>query len=208
MSDRRYDRLCDIAGPVSRETFERLVRYEAMLRRWNSRINLVGSTTLDNFWDRHIVDSAQLAPLLPIGADYVDLGSGAGLPGVVAALLRSPSRVELVESNRKKAAFLRAVSIELDIGLIVTPERIEKRLAAGPKPEFVGARALANLSALLEMAAPWLSHGTVGLFHKGRDYQGEVQQSLQHWQFDLIEHASRVEPGAAILAVANLRRLN
>lgn len=205
----RYDRLVEVAGPVSRETFEDLVAFESQFQKWSSRINLSAPSTLGDAWERHILDSAQLFKLAPEAPVWVDLGSGGGFPGLVLAFLlreRSGGRINLIESNRKKAAFLQAMTGQFDLPAHVHAKRVEDchDLAA----EIVTARAVAPLSALLGMAAPWLSGGATGLFHKGRDYQSELAESAQRWSFDLIERKSMIDPQGVILEIRNLRRFN
>jgi 16S rRNA (guanine527-N7)-methyltransferase len=211
LSDPEYDALRTVAGPVSRETFERLRAFQVMFQRWSARINLVAPSTLADVWARHILDSAQLLPLGREAARWLDLGSGGGYPGAVVAILladRPAARIDLVESNRKKAAFLSTVLSEIGIRANVHAQRIEAVHGTIAPPEIVTARALAPLSTLLDMAAPWLTAGSRGLFHKGRDFQAEIEETVPRWSFDLVEHSSVTERGAVILEVNNLRRRN
>ncbi|MET0599771.1 MAG: 16S rRNA (guanine(527)-N(7))-methyltransferase RsmG [Mesorhizobium sp.] len=207
MTDGRYRRLCEIAGPVSRETYERLVTFESLFNHWAAKINLVGPSTIDQLWERHILDSAQLLPLSQ-GTRWVDLGSGGGFPGAIIAILvfERGGKVHLVESNRKKAAFLTTAMATLGVNAQVYAMRIGAALKAIGAADVVTARALATLPALLNLAEPWLSGGALGLFHKGRDFRREVEESLQEWSFDLVEHRSVVDPEGVILAVRDLRR--
>jgi 16S rRNA (guanine527-N7)-methyltransferase len=164
---------------------------------------------LQDVWTRHILDSAQLAPLEPAALRWIDLGSGGGFPGAVMAVLlaeRPAARIDLVESNKKKAAFLRTVLGALRVPAVVRNDRIEAATSLVPAPEIVTARALAPLPDLLNLAEPWLANGARGLFHKGRDYRAEVKESLNHWRFDLVEHPSVTEPGAVILEVSRPSR--
>jgi 16S rRNA (guanine527-N7)-methyltransferase len=208
VTDDRYNRLCEIAGPVSRETYGRLVSFESLFRQWTKRINLVASSTVDELWDRHILDSAQLLPLAPGAAHWVDLGSGGGFPGAVLAILMSEhqGKVDLVESNRKKAAFLLTSLGSLGVKATVHATRIEGAFEKIGGADVVTARALAGLPALFGLAEPWLEGGAVGLFHKGRDFRREVEESLHEWRFDLVEHRSAVDPEGVILAVRELSR--
>jgi len=119
---------------------------------------------------------------------------------------RPGTRVDLVESNKKKAAFLKTVLGGLGVQVFVWNERIEAAVGLVPKPEIVTARALASLGDLLKLAEPWLAKGARGLFHKGRDYRAEVKESLNHWRFDLVEHPSVTESGAVILEISRLSR--
>lgn len=211
------DRLCelrDIAGPVSRETLQRLEAFEAEFRRWSARINLAAPSTLDALWERHILDSAQLFKIAPLATAWLDLGSGGGFPGAVLALLltdRPGSRIELVESNNKKAAFLRAVLAELGAPAVVHVCRIEEAFGRTSMPQVVTARALAPLPRLLGLARPWLVHPSGparALFHKGREYAREVAESRDAWRFDLVEHASKIDPAGRILEISGLERID
>lgn len=207
MTGERRAELESVAGPVSRETFDRLLRFETQFRKWSQRINLAASSTLPQLWSRHILDSAQLLKLAPNAARWLDLGSGGGFPGAVLAILlrdRAGASIDLVESNAKKAAFLKTVLGELQAPARVHVLRIES--FAGSGYDVVTARALAPLPVLLQLASPWLAAGARGLFHKGRDYRREVEESRDAWQFDLVEHASAVDRIGVILEVSGLRR--
>jgi 16S rRNA (guanine527-N7)-methyltransferase len=205
----KLQRLVDVAGPVSRETFEGLEAFEGMFLNWASRINLAAPSTLGDIWTRHILDSAQLAALAPGAKRWLDLGSGGGFPGLVLAFLladRPEGRIDLVESNRKKAGFLQAAIGQFSLPARVHAHRIDGEIKGLAQPEIVTARALAPLDELLALAFPWLSTGARGLLHKGRDYRHEVQESSLLWQYDLVEHRSRVDADSVILEIANLRR--
>lgn len=208
MTDDQLAELRDAAGTVSRETFQKLQRFESEFRRWSTRINLAAPSTLSELWRRHILDSAQLAALKPDALNWLDLGSGGGFPGAILAILladRDGASIDLVESNQKKAAFLRTV-----LGMLAAPARvnvcrIEDAAGRVSRPQIVTARALAPLSPLLQLAEPWLGGGATGLFHKGREYASEVAESRDAWQYDLIEHVSKIDPASRILEIANLR---
>ena len=155
--------------PVSRETEDRLAAYVALLRRWQRIKNLVGPSTLDRVWTRHIADSAQLAALLPEARRWLDMGSGAGFPGlVIAILLRGApgAAVHLVESNARKCAFLREAARETGAAAIIHNTRIENVTPELEHVDVVTARALAPLPDLLEMGKIPLSRGATGLFLK------------------------------------------
>ena len=205
----KYQRLSDVAGPVSRETFAGLEAFELMFRTWARRINLAANSTLDDLWNRHILDSAQLAPLAPAALRWLDLGSGGGFPGLVLAFLlkgRPGGQIDMIESNRKKAGFLQAVIGQFSLPARVHALRIDDEIKGLEPPEIVTARALAPLPLLLDLASPWLSTGAIGLLHKGRDYRQEVQESSLLWQFDLLEHRSRIDPDSVVLEIAKLAR--
>ncbi len=209
MSNQRFDELCSIAGPVSRETYEMLLRFENTFLKWNQRINLSAPSTLGQTWQRHILDSAQLLAISPQATQWLDIGSGGGFPGlVVAFLLRERGgSIDLVESNRKKTGFLQAIVGEFDLPARVHARRIEDVHKLVRQPQVVTARALASLPLLLDLAAPWLTNGARGLFHKGRDYRAEVEESAHHWNFDLVEHASTIDPQGVVLDIRNLRKM-
>jgi 16S rRNA (guanine527-N7)-methyltransferase len=202
-----WEDLCHVAGPVSRETFGRLVAFEALFQKWARRINLSAPSTLNDVWSRHILDSAQLLRLAPEAQRWLDLGSGGGFPGLVLAILlseRPDAHVDLVESNRKKAAFLQSVIGQFGLPARVHALRIDDVHASIGTPDVVTARALASLSSLLSLAEPWLASGATGLFHKGRDYRSEIEESAHQWRFDLLEHRSMIDPQSVILEIRDL----
>ena len=208
MTDRLAE-IRDVAGTVSRETLDRLQAFEAEFRKWSARINLAAPSTLEALWSRHILDSAQLFALKPEARTWLDLGSGGGFPGAIMAILlieRPGGRIELVESNNKKAAFLKAVLGGLGAPASVHICRIEDAFGRTSMPEIVTARALASLPLLLDLAEPWLTRGATALFHKGRDYGVEVAESRDGWRFDLIEHQSKIDPAGRILELSKLAR--
>ncbi len=194
---------------VSRETFDRLEAFSGVFQQWSRRLNLVASSTGDEFWLRHVTDSAQLLAIKPEARHWVDLGSGGGFPGMVIAILVEQfagSSTQLVESNHKKAAFLQAAKASVAPSARVHVERLETAIAHIPAPEIVTARALAALTDLLSWTQPWLSASTTGLFHKGRGYREELAESRALWEFDLIEHHSVVAEDSVVLEISNLRR--
>ena len=208
MSAASWTSLQEAAGPVSRETFERLVAFEQLFLKWNRSINLAAPSTLDDVWGRHILDSAQLARIAPEAKRWVDLGSGGGFPGLVLAFLlveRDGASIDLVESNRKKASFLQAVIGQFGLPARVVARRIDDSYAFVSTPEIVTARALAALPALLDLSAPWLTKGSRALFNKGRDYRAEVEESTHRWAFDLVEHPSMTDAHGVILELSDLR---
>ncbi|ESY43137.1 16S rRNA (guanine(527)-N(7))-methyltransferase RsmG [Mesorhizobium sp. RSR380A] len=208
MSAASWASLQEAAGPVSRETFDRLVTFEQLFLKWNRSINLAAPSTLDDVWGRHILDSAQLARIAPQAKRWADLGSGGGFPGLVMAFLlgeRDGASIDLVESNRKKASFLQAVIGQFGLPARVVARRIDDSYALVSAPEIITARALAALPALLALSAPWLTKGSRALFHKGRDYRSEVEESTHRWAFDLVEHPSMTDAHGVILEVTDLR---
>lgn len=194
---------------VSRETFDTLKAFEAEVRRWTSVINLVSKASVPTLWERHIVDSAQLFPLCPPNAEHwADFGSGGGFPGLVIAILAKESkpnlRVTLVESDVRKATFLREVARTLSLNVHVVSERIEslKPLDA----DVVSARALAPLSDLLAAAHQHLRASGTALFPKGARHQEEIAEARQHWAFAVECHRSVSDSDAAILLIKDLDR--
>ncbi len=182
---------------VSRETLDRLTVYADLLRKWQRRINLVGRSTLEDLWRRHMFDSAQLLPLIPEGARcLVDLGSGAGFPGLVLAILGVPE-VHLIESDGRKAAFLREVSRETSTPVDIHVSRIEQT------PPFVAdvvtARALAPLPKLLDLAVPFVGDNTVLLFPKGQDVDRELTEATKHTTMHIDFVPSRAHESGIIL---------
>lgn len=206
----RLDQLSAAAGRrVSRETSHRIDLFLAEFHRWAGRINLVAPSTLAHVWTRHVLDSAQLAGLAPEACRWIDIGSGGGFPGAVVAILlaeREGTETTLIESNAKKAAFLRTALGLAGVKAEVEQARIEQSRAKGRAADVVSARALAPLGALLGLASPWLEAGATGLFHKGRDYRSEVDESRDAWHFDLLEHRSIADAESVVLEIRNLRR--
>ena len=164
---------------VSRETLECVSAYLDLLRRWQRAVNLVGASTLEDPWRRHILDCAQIVPLVPADARAVlDLGSGAGLPGLVLALLGVPG-VHLVESDQRKAQFLREAARLTGAPVTIHAQRIEQ--VSGLTADVVTARALAPLPRLLALAEPFLTPQTICLFLKGKTAEGELTEARRSW---------------------------
>ncbi len=240
---------------ASAETIARLATYETLLKQWQKAVNLVAPSTLDDIWHRHFADSAQLVALAPAGLrSWIDLGSGAGFPGLVCAILladtsalsprlrgegrgegrpRSPAleqaaaphpnplpmeewgagtRVTLIESDTRKAAFLRevvrAVSPLPGIGLEILPARAEsvKTQVNFLLPRVVSARALAPLEKLLALAFPLSPPGTTGLFSKGKEVAQEIDAAKKTWNFDVDLVPSVTEGSGRIAVITNLER--
>ena len=188
--------------PVSRETLARLEAYAGLLTRWSDRINLVGRDTLPDLWRRHMLDSAQLRPLIPDGAQsLIDLGSGAGFPGLVLAILGAPG-VELVEADSRKAAFLREAARVTEANVTIRPCRIA---ALPPHPvDVVTARALAPLDRLLDLARPFLGPGTACLLPKGERAEEELTLARKDWTMIASRHHSIADPRGVVLRLHRL----
>ncbi len=192
------------ATGVSRETLARLKAYIGLLREWNRSRNLVSEDSLDEVWHRHVYDSAQLAPLVPHTAKtLVDLGSGAGFPGLVlAVMLRDQLKVTLFEATRKKAEFLKEVSERLGLIVAIRNERIEE--ARREVFDVVTARACAPLPELLEYAQDFIGPETVCLFLKGQNLVLELTDAHKSWRMKAREHPSLTHPFGAVLEIRDL----
>jgi 16S rRNA (guanine527-N7)-methyltransferase len=190
--------------PVSRETLARLEAYAALLIRWSERINLVGRNTLPDLWRRHILDSAQLWPLFPANAEsLIDLGSGAGFPGLALAILGAPG-VELVEADSRKCAFLREAARVTQADVTIRPCRVE---AVPPHPvDVVTARALAPLDRLLALAQPFLTEKTECLFLKGERVEDELTLARKHWTMTATLCQSVSDPRGVVLRLQQVAR--
>ncbi|MCW5696949.1 MAG: 16S rRNA (guanine(527)-N(7))-methyltransferase RsmG [Bauldia sp.] len=190
-----------LAG-VSRETLARLSRYVDLLRDWQRVKNLVAPGTLDAVWERHVADSAQLVALAPDARRWLDLGSGAGFPGMVVAILLAETpgaRVDLVEANSRKAAFLRTVARETGAPAVVHAGRIEDVIASWREPvDAISARAFAPLVEFCALAAPLLARGVPAWLHKGADFAAEREEASHAWNLDLVEHPSRLGSGVIV----------
>jgi 16S rRNA (guanine527-N7)-methyltransferase len=190
--------------PVSRETLARLEAYAELLTRWSARINLIGRDTIADLWRRHILDSAQLRRLVPERArSMIDLGSGAGLPGLVLAVLGVPG-VELVEADSRKSAFLREAVRITGADAMIRPCRIE---AVPRHPvDVVTARACAPLDRLLGLAEPFLAPGSECLFLKGERIEEELAVAREHWTMAASQCQSRSDPRGVVLRLQQVAR--
>lgn len=195
------------ASGVSRETLDRLKTYAAMLEDWNARHNLVSKASLADLWRRHFWDSAQLAPLIPpVAQSFVDLGSGAGFPGLVLAELlreRKP-RIVLYEATAKKCRFLEAVAERLGLAIDIRNSRIED--AQRERFDVVTARACAPLGTLLSYAHTFWGKGTTGFFLKGQNVEAELTEAHKYWRIITQRHPSRSDPSGVILEIRELQR--
>jgi len=190
--------------PVSRETLARLEAYVDLLTRWSVRINLVGRDTLADLWRRHILDSAQLHRFIPSTAKtLIDVGSGAGLPGLVLAIL-GVAGVELVEADSRKAAFLREAARVTDADVTIRPCRIQ---AVPPHPaNVVTARACAPLDRLLDLAAPFLAPDTLCLFLKGQRFNEELTLARKAWTMNVSVEQSLSDRRGVVLRLQQVAR--
>lgn len=181
--------------------------YEELLRRWQAKINLVAPATLDSIWVRHFADSAQVAAVAPDARVWADLGAGAGFPGLITALLlkKEPgAEVHMIESDQRKAAFLRAVSRETGAPATVHAERIEQALAPlAAKLDAVSARALAPLAKLIDLARAPLEKGAKAVFLKGEEWRDELTAAERVGRFSVETIESRTHPRARLIVVAS-----
>ena len=194
---------------VSRETLRRLTVYADMLVDWNARHNLVSHASLADLWRRHFWDSGQLAIYVPASADsLVDLGSGAGFPGLVLAEMfreRPGFRVALYEATAKKCRFLEAVAARLDLRIELRQGRIED--SERESFDVVTARACAPLAKLLPYAQRFWGKNSVALLLKGQNVEAELTESHKSWRMDVIKYQSRSDPSGVILAIRELHRV-
>ncbi len=197
--------------PVSRETLDRLDRFAGLLLQCQRHVNLIAPSTETSLWTRHIADSLQLLELAPQGRIWADLGAGAGFPGLVigCALAEVPGAgVHLIESNLKKAAFLREAVRATDIPAVVHERRIADFVSEPPERiDIVTARAVAPLAELLAAAYPLLIKGALGLFPKGQGVDAELTEAAKCWSIKTSLAVSRTEPRARIVVVRGVERL-
>lgn len=195
---------------VSRESFHKIEAYVDLLLTWQAKINLIGPSTVESVWRRHILDALQLLYLMhPKTEAVADLGSGAGIPGLVLAL-GGNLRADLYESNGKKVVFLREAIRQTKANARVHQIRLEMLEEHLPVriPDYVTARALAPLEKLLVWAEPLLKRGAIGLFHKGQDVDSEVNKATKFWKMGaIIRHASMTDSDSTILEVKEITRV-
>ena len=188
------------------ETAARFAAYGDLLLRWNTRINLISGETVADIDQRHIADCAQLQPLLPLTGPIADIGSGAGLPGLVLAILQPEREIHLVESDKRKAAFLVEASAQLKLPMIrVHACRAEN--AKLPPLSAITARALAPLATLLPYADKCLAPGGVAVFPKGKTAEKELTEAALGWHFICERFPSATNPEATILRLSNIHRV-
>ena len=189
---------------VSRETLARLQSYVELLIVWNRRINLVGPRTIGDIWRRHVLDSAQLRPLIPPKSRVlVDLGSGAGLPGLILAILGIPE-VHLVEADQRKCVFLREAARVTETPVALHAQRLEK--VTGIRADVVTARAFAPLPDLLDQAEAFLDTHSILLFLKGKTVGEELTEAAKGWKMRATLHPSVSDPSGTVLRLEQVIR--
>lgn len=193
---------------VSRETLDKLENYSSLVVHWTTRINLIAKSTIDEVWDRHILDSAQLFAHAPEFKTWVDIGSGGGFPGIVMAILahetQPAAKFTLIESDQRKAAFLRTAVRELDLPVTVAAARIEN--VEPQSADVLSARALSSLAELMPLAHRHLSPDGTALFMKGRRYKEEIAALSGDWAYEMSEHPSMTDHEARILSFKRISR--
>lgn len=195
---------------VSRETFDKLKSCQECLNAWQQKFNLVGPATLEDAWNRHFLDSAQLFPLIPEDAKVLyDFGSGAGFPGIVLAIMANEKlpdlKVNLVESTSKKTLYLNALKEQLNINVNIINDRIEK---LPPQPaDVITSRALASLTDLLGYAVRFCKSSTVCIFPKGKKYAEELAEAHRHWKFKCRIMPSEQSKEGRILVITNISKI-
>ena len=194
----------ELGVDVSRETSDQLEALVSTLVRWQKAINLVGRTTVEDVWTRHVLDSAQLKPLIPPdAATLADLGSGGGFPGLVLASLRPDLDVTLIEADARKAAFLGEAGRQM--GLAKSPRVVIGRIEAVPpaKADVVTARALAPLGQVLDWARRHRTDTAICLFHKGKGWQSELTEAMKDWDIPCQPLSSVTDRDAVILRIGS-----
>lgn len=192
---------------VSRETTDRLAVFADLIKKWTTKINLVSAASIPDIWNRHIVDSAQIYPEHP-GPHWLDMGSGGGLPGVVCAIIAAEkhpmTNFTLVESDQRKATFLRTAFRTVALEHTVLAKRVEDIEAQ--RASCLTARALKPLPTLLDMAEKHLNHDGIAIFPKGKGYADELQDAQQNWHFDVTLKPSMTDEHARIIELRDIRR--
>lgn len=191
---------------VSRETQTRLDAIILALDEWRGRVNLIGPNEWDAVWMRHVWDSLQIAEMLPENCALADMGSGAGFPALFLAAAKPDIRVTMIERTGKKCAYLKYAAASAGLDVSILNGRVEDLL--DPDADVVTARAFAPLEKLLPLAAPALSNGAIGLFHKGKNWQEELTKAQQSWNFAHEAIPSRAGGMGVILKVTELKRVS
>jgi 16S rRNA (guanine527-N7)-methyltransferase len=189
---------------VSHETIVRLDQFVELFLRWQSAVQLVAKSTLPKLWTRHIADSLQLVDLAPAARTWVDLGTGGGFPGLIIAIAiadRAGAVVHLIESDTRKAAFLREAARIIGAPAEIHAERIESVAERIGRVEVVTARALAPLPRIIELSEPFLRGGAIGIFLRGQDVDNELTEAAKSWKIQSKLQPSRTDPRGRILIV-------
>ena len=194
---------------VSRETYDKLKTYEVLLHEWQAKFNLVSNSTLEDSWNRHFLDSAQLFKLIPSNAKtMLDFGSGAGFPGMVIAVMANEKtpylKISLVESTSKKTVYLNEVKTQLDLDVEILNKRVE---AIEPnKVDVITSRAMTSLDELFQYSYRFCSDETTCIFPKGKKHLEEIKTAKRFWRFDCQIIDSEQSDEGKILLITNLKR--
>ena len=192
---------------VPRETLQRIEQFAALLVEENGRQNLVSKSTLPDLWQRHIADAAQLLAFAPERGSWLDIGSGAGLPGMVIAILTEAPML-LVEPRRLRAEFLKLAVDALGLGPNVTVVQSKVELVRHPSVDIITARAVASIDRLFAIAGHLSHKGTIWVLPKGRTAKSELDEARRTWQGDFRLEPSRTDPDAQILIASRVRRIS
>ena len=191
------------------EVAKDLEYYAQLLRKWQAVQNLVSRETLNAVWSRHFADSLQILPLLKAGdRQFLDLGSGGGLPALPLAIaLKGPNHhFTLIEPNGRKVSFLRTVARELGLNVTVEGKRSDQvDSRETPAPDVITSRALAALPVLCGWMQPFFAPQTRAILHKGREHVEELAEATTHWDYDVVVTSSDTDPGGVLLTLTNLR---
>jgi 16S rRNA (guanine527-N7)-methyltransferase len=184
---------------------EKLKHYQSLLLKWQAKINLISPETISHSWERHYEDSLQISPLISTNATVVDMGSGAGFPGMVLAIARPDLTVSLIESDKKKCSFLKTVSRETETDVSIFNQRIDQ-CTDQLSPDIVTARALAPLIELFNYCRPWIvkNKNIKLIFLKGRQYQQELDTLNNKYSFDVQSLPSKTSPDGVVLIFSNI----
>ena len=205
MSLAAYRAAHPLLAELPEDTLRRLEIYAHLLEKWRRAVNLVGKSTLDDIWIRHFADCLQVSKAVPEARRWLDLGSGAGFPGLVTAIKYAgepDTKVHLIESNQRKCAFLRTVARETSVPALVHCGRLEEILPTLDEPiDAVSARALAPLEALLVFAEKFIEQGAIGVFSKGKQFEAELTGSLTAGKYLITTMESRTSSTARLVLV-------
>jgi len=184
---------------------KKLEEYCAEVIKNNTTINLISKNTEDTIWNRHVIDSAQVADIIPNEFNsFLDLGSGAGFPGIVVKLINNNLDATLIESNKKKARFLKDTAKKIGIDVNIFNKRFEDIEIANNQETVILSRAVSNLGDLLGMGFKYFELGSIGIFHKGITWESEVEEAKKRWNFHLTSYESLTNKGSRILLVRDI----
>lgn len=184
---------------------ENLKKFATLVQEWSPRINLISVKSLPNIWERHIADCLQLNKFLEVWAqDILDVGAGAGFPGIVLAITNT-RQITLLEKDRKKVAFLRHVRANLGLENLVLVDKRWEEWETNKKFDLVTARAFSDMNTLLRVGHKFLKKNGYALFMKGKDWEADYKRSLQDWKFDSDIHRSETDEDSRIICIRNIR---